>query len=168
MTPQQIIGVGIRLFAVMLALSTLTYIATIPHELAQSGSRYAGYAYLGVGVYLLAAALLWFFPMSIANRIVPRTRFENRISLQALEAARVGCSLIGLWLLAKTLPSVVWLLFNLLAYSGHDSLFRSLSEDLKYGLLSAVVQGVLALVLIFRSGDFAALVIREKKQPADE
>ena len=65
------------------------------------------------GWWLAVAALLWLFPMWIAHRLIPRTRFENKLmNIQPREVARVGCCLIGLWLLSNYLGTLIWFLFK--------------------------------------------------------
>jgi len=163
MTPQQVIGLGIRLVSLWLVTNTITYIAFIPSATSSaevSGQAHAAY-WVG-GAYLLGAALLWFFPMWIAHRLLPRTKFENKLEMPALEVARVGCSLIGLWIFSHALPVIAWVLLRAFVDSNDQSFFRTLTPGVKLDVAIYLFQIVLSLVLILRSGDFAQLIYREK------
>src|SRR5690606_9202189 len=63
------------------------------------------------GIYWLAAVALWFFPMSIAHRLLPRTRFDDRMSLPVRQVLVLACVVLGLVVvLLRALPVLVaWL-----------------------------------------------------------
>lgn len=162
MTPQQFIAVGIRLAAIGMALASLKYVISIPVALAryESLSDKAAYSYWIGAIYFGVAVLLWFFPMSLAHKIAPRTQFDNHVNLQGLEAARVGCALIGLWFLFNGASDLVWLLFRALLVTGDQSGFQTLAADTKVNIAVSLFEAVFAVILIFRAADFARLVFR--------
>jgi hypothetical protein len=165
MTPQQIVGLILRLVALSLVSQSIGYIFSIPKMLTTANlGDTASYAYIVGFLYIFGAALLWFFPMWIAHKIVPRTSFENKLNLQPLEAARVGCSLIGLWLFVKVFAVLVWFLFRAAVLNQNESMYRSLDPDSRLNLIINCIELVLALVLIFRSGTFSRLVIQERNE----
>jgi hypothetical protein len=162
MTAQQLLGTGIRLFAVWLVLTSLAYFTSIPDALVASpeGSSATTMARLIGGVYVLVACLLWWFPMFVAHALLPRTRHTDKLSAQGQDLARVGCSLLGLWLLAKALPSLVWFVlraFMLAAMS--SSTFSALTSEAKLELAVAAFECAFALIVIFKSGRFARLIM---------
>ena len=159
MTPQQIVGLGIRLFAIWLAVMCLHYLIRIPAalEAAHAGEKAIG-AYGVAAAYAVAALLLWLFPMWTAHKLLPRTNFENSISLQPLEAARVGCALIGLWFFAQGFLDAVWFLFRAFLSIGSQSAFESLGSSAKLDFAVTAVNLIFGLVLILRAGTFATLV----------
>jgi hypothetical protein len=164
MTPQQIFAIGLRLFALWLLATSLKYLVWTPHALIQysEGRGVEMSVYIGVGMLALAI-VLWLFPLWIAHRFVPRTKFENALKLQPLEAARVGCALIGLWFFANGLLNLAWdgLMYTVLNSS--ESTFGALPGDEKTRVAYAIVQVVLALVLVLRASTFARLVVGEAK-----
>lgn len=107
MTPQQIVGLAVRLFSVWLVFLTLQFVGSGKALNAELGSE-AGYAYfIAATVMACLAAALWFFPMWIAHKLVPRTQFENVLRVPAHEAVSVACIIIGLWLFAsQALPGL--------------------------------------------------------------
>lgn len=161
MTPQQIVGLGIRLLALLLAFSALRYLGYTASDVFPTDiSAQTKVAHWIAAIYLIAAALLWFVPMWIAHKLLPRTKFENRMELHGLELARVGCSLIGLWLFASALPDVIWFLFQAFLVVGNASLFRTLNTEAKLDVAISVAQIMFAAALVVRSGDFAQIVFR--------
>ncbi len=160
MTPQQIVALGIRLVALLVGYYSLRFLLFLPASMNSTnlaGQTHISYIF-GV-LALLLAVFFWFFPMAIAHRILPRTRFDNHLNLQAFEAARVGCSLIGLWFAVSVAPNLIWYLFSNLVNATEQSFFRSLSADDKLTFVFYLAELALALALIFRSHVFARLVV---------
>jgi hypothetical protein len=162
MTPQQLVGIAVRLFALWLAISSTRFLLAIPLSLeanhVESGT---GASYFVGGVYLVVALILWFFPMWVAHRLVPHTRFENRLSPTSFDLARVGCSILGIWLLSRALPSVVWFMFRSYLADSSEPLFSSLNAEGKADFAVSVFEVLLSILLIARSGSFARAIVRE-------
>lgn len=161
MTPQQFVGIGVRLFALWLGLTSVGYFTSVPAMLAANpvGSGDAvtlAYA-MGIGC-VLVGLLLWFAPMLVAHKLLPRTQHDNRLSFQAHELARVGCSLLGLWLLARALPSLMWFLFRSFLMVDAGSSFSALAPDAKLDVAVGLFEAAFALVLVLKSSAFARLV----------
>ena len=163
MTPQQFIGLGVRLFAIWLILSSVAYLVAIPAQLSATPVPGSGSAvvlsYAIAIAYFLGAILLWFFPMVAASRLLPRTQHENQLSFQAGELARVGCSLLGLWLFAKELPALTWFLFRAFLVVGTTSSFSALDPQAKLEVAVATFELAFAILLIVKAGFFASLVV---------
>jgi hypothetical protein len=161
MTPQQIVGFGVRLYAIWLVVSSIPYLIAIPGALAQHGLEGAPVAYsLGV-IYLVVAIFLWAFPMTVAHKLVPRTQFTEPLRVAAFDAARVGCALLGLWLLIRSGPGLVSLVFRAYVVSGSGPVFSGLTSDQKLDIGIYVLEILIAVVLLVRSASFARFVTRE-------
>ena len=163
MTPQQIVGLGIRLLALWIAFNALPYLAFKPFPIFSpdvSDQKWTAYL-IGI-TYLVAAILLWLFPMWIAHKLLPRTQFQNKLQINNLEAAKVGCGLIGLWVLSQILPTMVWYLFRAFLIASNESFFSSLNADAKLDLATSIAETIFSLFLIVRSDVFACLLIRER------
>lgn len=161
MTPQQIVGLGIRLFAIWLLLLALPYVWYIPSELARqpidggtSLSMFIGFAYIAIAI------LLWLFPMVVAHQLIPRTNFDNVLRVVPSEVARVGCCLLGLWLFLTSAPALVSYLFRAFLVSGSGSLYGSLTLDQKLDIGFYLVQILISSALIFRSSAIASWLVR--------
>ena len=166
MTPQQFVGLGIRIVAIWLAFACLNYLVRIPAalEAANAGEKAIG-AYGIAAAYAVAALLLWLFPMWTAHKLLPRTNFENTINLQPLEAARVGCALIGLWFFAQGFLDAVWFLFRAFLSTSSQSTYDSLGSSGKLDFAIIVVNLIFGLALILRAGAFASFVVGRTAAP---
>lgn len=160
MTAQQFIGLGVRLVALRLALAAFQYLVSVPLALQRAELSDANWgALLTGGLYAVVAVGLWLFPMWIAQRLLPRTRHSDRLSLQAHEAARVGCALIGLWLFSQGLFAAVGYLFNALLLRSAAPYVNGLPDEARLHFFITLIEMVFALLLIFRAGRFASLVV---------
>lgn len=167
MTPQQIVGLGVRLLASWLVVRGLDAFLTnaIAFRANNMPDKVVNTA-LVTGWWLGIAGLMWFFPMWIAHRLVPRTRFENKLNVNALDAARVGCCLIGLWIFANQLNIFVWLLFHGALSPGDASVFRQLSDQEKIQFIGVGIQLGLSVAMIFGSARFAAWALGNRAEPS--
>jgi hypothetical protein len=166
MTPQQLIGLAVRFFAIWLAITSIAYFLSIPTSLAATSVASGNAISLAYGLgalYLLAAIFLWFCPMLVAHKLLPRTQFENRLSFQAHELARVGVALLGLWLLSKALPSLVWLLFRSFLFVDAGSSFSALTPEARLEVFVALFEAGFALLVIFKAKVFAGFIVPECK-----
>ena len=111
------------------------------------------------GAYLIGAAVLWFLPMVVAHRLLPRTSHANVISAGGFEIARAGACLLGLWLFVKTLPNAAWYVFRMAAVTTVTPAIDAFNADAKVDMAVIVFQLALAAVLILKSDSFARLAV---------
>ncbi len=140
MTPQQVIGMGVRLFAIWSALMGLQYVSTIPAAMTRAGWESGAPAYLVAIGYLAAALALWHFPMVVAHKLVPRTHDKVEFGPQLFDIARVGCALLGLWLLIRSLPAATSFFFRAYLVSGSGSVFKGMSTEARLDILYYLVE----------------------------
>jgi hypothetical protein len=161
MTPQQVVGLGVRLFAIWLALIGLPYVVYIPFTLARQHLDFGTTTSYLIGAgFFIVAILLWIFPMVVAHLLIPRTTFDNVLTVSTSEAAKVGCCLLGLWLLIKSGPALVSFLFRGFLVAGEGALFSSLNVDQKLDLAILVVETAIAIFLVTRADTVATLLMR--------
>jgi len=169
MTPQQIVGLGVRLLAVWIAIRSVGIF--IQNAAAFRALDMADKAF-NIGVltawWLAVALLLWLFPMWIAHKLIPRTRFENKLNVQPMEVARVGCCLLGLWLLANHLGTMIWFLFKGALTPGTSSVIRTFTPDERLQFLALSIQVAFALFLTFGSASFATIALRQPRTTGAE
>jgi hypothetical protein len=109
---EDFVAVGVRLFAVYVLFWTLE---TFPSAMfLLSGADGKGWAGLYIAVLVLAGllcAFLWFFPLSIARKLLPVMREpRSEQAIGAPVALSLGLTLIGIWFLASALVDVsYWL-----------------------------------------------------------
>jgi hypothetical protein len=107
MTPQQIVGLFVRIFAVWLAVSGIQIIGYGVALDAQPGMERSVAPYAMAIVIFVLAVALWFFPMVVAHKLVPRTHFDNVLRIPAHETAVIACLVLGLWIfVARALPTL--------------------------------------------------------------
>ena len=105
MTPRQVAALAIRLFAICLSICVLRLIPSF--TFVASGSRVVSFQVFLFVVTGFVAALLWFFPGTVARRIVPSTA-ENLSPATSPDAwFTTGCALIGMWVLASAIPALI-------------------------------------------------------------
>ena len=173
MTPQQVVGTGIRLFALWLVLHGVRLLMAI-HWLDAFPDKenvlITGSAILG-GLCLLTALLLWLFPMLVANLLIPRTRHTNYLSLPgtARELVRVGCALLGLVLFTQAFPLLAWAVFRAFLLSNvNTSLYAALDASSKSSLAFALFQVVFAILIVAKAAAFARFVFPEPQSSEDD
>jgi hypothetical protein len=96
MTAQQAVGLAGRLFAIWLALGAFQSWAVARALHAEGALDGSWLPYSLPAIYWIAAVMLWFFPLSIAHRLVPRTRFQDRMALPSQQVVVVACVVLGL------------------------------------------------------------------------
>lgn len=163
MSREDIIAVASRLFAVFLLLFTLKTVAGgyFAADLQGQGSGFL----LRVSVFVLAAlaiaALLWFFPLAVAHKLLPVMR-EPRplVNAGSTVALELGLTLIGFWVLAFGLVDLsYWIV--LLAYSGTaDFSLYLVAPEQKASAAATIVELAIAVGLILGSRGISRLVYR--------
>jgi hypothetical protein len=165
MTAQQWVGLGVRLFAIWLLYLTFQSVVAIPMALAGSGmEQRAWLAYVIGALYFLVAIALWVFPMTVAHRVVPRTRDNQSLKTSAFDAARVGVALLGLWLLIQAVPSLVLFLLNTFLFAGSGSIFGAMSAEGRIQIVVHALNAAVALVLLLRAEAVARFILRPSRE----
>ena len=134
MTPHQVLAVSVRLFAIWLLLYAISTVAGSYLEAHRHSETNALVPlFLGVGAIVCICALLWFFPLFIARKILPSSTV-NEAGPPAFESwFSVGCSMIGVWVLAKAIPALVS--YVLVNYLGKKFWPDSFVTNPEWGLL---------------------------------
>jgi divalent metal cation (Fe/Co/Zn/Cd) transporter len=105
MTPHQAIAVAVRLFAVWLAVRVFREVLAFSFD---ASSPHATWIALGVSIVAAAIVLaLWFFPRTVAHKLLSSPVAESPPSASPDMWLAMGCALIGLWLLTTTLPGLI-------------------------------------------------------------
>lgn len=160
MSPHQTIAVAVRLFALWLGVYTVR--STSALFLGGGATIYSkpldskGLAISGIiGILtLLMAIVLWFFPLTVAKKLLSPSAAaapaETRDSWLAM-----GCALIGLWLLATSVPAIVRDAMYLYSSFPEGDDFAEFKRWLAY----RGVEVLIALGLIFGSSGFVKLFL---------
>lgn len=108
MSPQQIVAVVARLLAVWIVIHLPGQVSEIVYLGGHDTDRsMRAFAVGGFAVELFVSLALWFFPLTIARKLL-RSSSEERPPPSSSDVwLGMGCALIGLWLLATSLPALV-------------------------------------------------------------
>src|SRR6185295_3788795 len=149
MSPHQTIAVAVRLFAVWLAAYALQTVSVVflDDQVATKGLVVDGI--LGT-LTLLVAALLWFFPLTTAKKLLSEPAASDAPRETADIWFAMGCALIGLWLLASAIPHIVRDALYLFSSSSEDGD----SVEFKRWLAYRMVEVIVALWLIVGTKGF--------------
>lgn len=156
MTPQQIVGIAARLFSIFLMLVTFNLFIFVKTSSGNSGQPTA-LLYLLPLVFLGVALFLWFFPMSVAHKLVPRTSHTNVINLQAREMMVVGSVILGLWAMVTSIPQLASLFILLVS---NEAAFSLLDEGRKAEFMAMLVRSLMGGLMIIRPSFIADLASR--------
>ncbi len=162
MTPQQITGLGVRIFAIWLVVSSFRYLSLIPYNLLNNEMNKEAIVSLMIGlIHLIVALLVWFFPMVISNKIVPKTNFENQFNTRPDEVACVAVSILGLWKAIDTIPALSSYLFQTYLNADSKSLFASLDAAGKSDVIFMVIELIIALVLLTKARKIGVILLKK-------
>lgn len=152
MTPQQAVGLASRLFAVWLALASFQS-WLVARAVQNKGIVDAAWlAYSVPAIYWLAAVVLWFYPLSIAHRLVPRTRFEDRITLPVRQVVLVACIVLGLCVvLVRALPLLAGYLSWAILWIGAGYQLSAAEVHRHLDLLEGAMQLAVGLVFVLKA-----------------
>lgn len=156
MTPHQTIAVAVRLFAIWLAVTLISNLVTFSSQFNWQDYPNKLFATAVIVVLLaLVAAALWFFPLTVARRLLPAASPESPAA--TLPASpdtwlAMGCSLLGLWVMTAALPSLVRESIILISA---DS-FTSISE-IRHWLIYHLGQAIIGVWLALGAKGFRGL-----------
>lgn len=146
MSPQQIVAVMARLLAVWIVI----HLPGQAYELLLPGSRDVDssmrvFAAGGFGLEILVSLALWFFPLTIARKLL-RSSSEDRPPPSSSDIwLGMGCALIGLWLIATSLPALVIDVFVLASAINASGDISSLRQNVLYYLAELAIASWLIL-----------------------
>ena len=147
MSPQQIVAVMARLFAIWIVI----HLPGQAYEILFPSTRDADqstrlFALGGFALEILASLALWFFPLTIARKLLRSSSDERPPPSSSDLWLGMGCALIGLWLLATSLPALVINIFILgSALTASGDLSSSLRQNLLYYLAEVAIAAWLIL-----------------------
>jgi hypothetical protein len=148
MSPYQAVAVAVRLFAVWLAIYVLRTVISFAF-VRQSGVPGFGVAVAFVVLTALLVGVLWFFPGSIARKLLSPENAKPETAASADLWLAMGCALLGLWMLTSALPSLVLDTYALVYID-----VTSDDSELKRSVLYLLVQIAIALWLLLGAKGF--------------
>lgn len=151
MTPQQIVGAAVRLFAIWLVIVGIQAagngIAT-----SQSDAQSTVAPFVFSALFFVAAVVIWIFPLVIANAVIPRTKFDNVLRVPRQDVVTLACVILAMWVLvARAIPALSYYITVVAYWSANGQPFASLERSLHFGMVMGMVDLAMALLLVFKA-----------------
>lgn len=162
MSREDIIAIASRLLAIYLAvLSTQIPISLLSIPDSQPIENSFLLIQLGTAASILAlSALLWFFPLTVARKLLPVMREpQPLVSAPGALALSLALAVLGFWLLARAVSDVTYWA-TVIWFSSRSALPMELLPEHKAGIVTTVVEFALALALILGNRGIANWVRR--------
>jgi hypothetical protein len=151
MSPHQAVAVAVRVFSVWLGIYVFRTVASFAF-VRQSDVPGFGVAVAFVALTVLLVAALWFFPRSIAGKLLSPDNAKPEPSASPDLWLAMGCALLGLWMLTSALPSLIFDTYALVYVDPTSN-----DANLKRSVLYYVVEVAIALWLVFGAKGFRKL-----------
>ena len=161
MTPQQLLSIFVRLFAILLFVSTLQVLG-MASGLQQVNTATPSLApYLFALIPLISGMVLWCFPQGIALLLLPkREQFSSTlITTQPIALTAAGIVLLGLYTIVSHFPSAVGLFMAMLLKIDHLEYFTTIQFNGVVGLASMLV----GFGLISKAWSIAQFIFRSAR-----
>lgn len=164
MNREDVVAVGVRLFAVFLLVLSLRYGVAVVGQLAR-GEDWPFWLVAMIVASEMAmwvlAAVLWFFPLTVARKLLPAVRRDESHVVEPTVWDEIALSLMGVWLIASALWSAsYWLVFAIAMRSAEFAGKVSLSTEQFADMGATVVELVTGLYLAVGARGLAALLRR--------
>lgn len=152
MTPQQIVGLAVRLFSIWLFIFAFEINGYISSLSNQSGSESIPFQYPLVALIFVTSLILWCFPMAVAHKLIPKTKHEDILNIQSQNAVHVACIIFALWLfIVKLLPALATYLPLLFFISRQHQSTLDYEQFHFMKIAPFVIEFFVAIILTFKS-----------------
>jgi hypothetical protein len=152
-TPHQTIAVAVRLFAIWLLVCFVTKLIAFASQFSWQDSPRKHVAIVLISAVIAVAVLaLWFFPYTIARRLLRTSGTDPTASVASTPPdtwLAMGCALLGLWVLTASLPALIR---DLVILNSSDT--GTDTSDIRHWLLYELVRVALGVWLLFGAKGF--------------
>ena len=151
---KQVIAVGVRILSIALIVYILKFIPTIFTDFETGLPVWTNYYSLGfVFGVLIIAGILWTFPQSITNKIIPKDINVDELKIEKDSVLSLGFIILGIYFLFYTIGDMIFWGFVLLGGG-------QLGLDNKVNFLITIIELGICLFLIFGSRGVANLILK--------
>ena len=160
---EDFVAIAVRLFSVFLFLGVIKQVPDVVQFFAtgDQGRAWAIFNALGLLSGALICVLLWFFPLSIARRLLPVMR-EPRTEppMDASLALSVGLTLIGIWVLAYGVVDAIYWLTLWIRTRQVPAVYFEWSHDQVASVFATLAELVIGLWLVVGNAGIRRLIYR--------
>ena len=156
----QTLAVGVRLFSIWLLWYGLTTISGTYFS-AHAADHDVSVLTFSIGAIFIAliCALLWLFPLLVATRLLPKHTESPTNSPLFEDWFSVGCSLLGVWSLAKSVPALCsYMIVNYLGFKIYPNSY-SVNPDWPLYVAFNLLQLVFGLWLFFGARGLSKILV---------
>ena len=162
MSREDFVAIAARLFSIYLLISLIKHVPGAAQLISQDhGAGLVIFYAVALIIGLLVCALLWFFPLTVARKLLPvmhEPRSEQ--SLDSSAAMSVGLTLIGVWVMAYALVDATYWLTLLVRTRQLDTAYFEWTPDQIAGMVATVIEVFIATWLIFGNVGIKRLIYR--------
>ncbi|AKC87085.1 hypothetical protein [Pseudoxanthomonas suwonensis] len=165
MSREDVVAVAVRLFSVFLVLGVLRQLpGTIALFAVDVDRGLVALSLLLLLLGALVAVLLWFFPLSVARKLLPVMREpRSEQAMDAQVALMVGLTLIGVWVLAYALVDVAYWLTLFVRTRHPGAVYFEWSHEQVANVVATGVEVAVAIWLIFGASGIRRLIQRYRR-----
>ncbi|MFT3667953.1 MAG: hypothetical protein QM795_05070 [Pseudoxanthomonas sp.] len=160
---EDLVAVAVRLFSVFLFLGVIKQVPGVVQFFVadEQGRAWAIFNALALLSGALICVLLWFFPLSIARRLLPVMR-EPRVEppMDASLALSVGLTLIGIWVLAYGFVDAIYWLTLLIRTRQVQAVYFEWSHEQVASVFATLAELAIGLWLVFGNAGIRRLIYR--------
>ena len=162
MSREDFVAVASRLFSIYLLFNIIRNVPGALQLFSQDqGAAWAGLFVLVLVIGLVVCAFLWFFPLTVARKLLPVMREpRSETSIDSSVALSLGLTLIGAWILAYALVDSVYWLTLLIRTKQIDTTNFEWSHEQISGMVATVAELVISLWLIFGNSGIKRLIYK--------
>lgn len=162
MSREDIVAIASRLFSAYLLFGLVQTLPGIVSTTIQGTDPWMLTLYaLSIAFGFGVCALLWFFPLTVARKLLPVMREpRSEQTVDASIAFSLGITLIGVWFLASGLVDAsYWLTFFVLSRQAAETGFDWSSDQIA-NMLATVFELILSMCLILGNAGIKRLIYK--------
>lgn len=161
MSREDFVAIASRLFSAYMLFQIVQALPNIALTIAQYGEGWwftSLYALAAI-VAIALCAVLWFFPLTVARKLLPVMREpRSEQQIDASIAMSIGLVLLGVWFFANAVTDAVyWLSLFFVSRRVADAGFTWAPDQIA-SMVATVAEAILALWLLFGNAGIKRLV----------
>ncbi len=145
MSPHQVVGLAVRLFAIWLAVQGVPYLVVASNMPMVGGPTVS---YIQGATFAVVALALWLFPMTLAHRLLARVPPDDPISVTSRELLQVALVVTGILLLALKLPALLWYFARWFLIQVNDKYLTETPLEVNAQIIVTAIQVAAGIALI--------------------
>lgn len=162
MNKEEIVAIAVRLFAVALAIYGLNNLPGMVVFFNQAETKGTYYIFIALSILIFVVALLlWFFPLYVSSRIIPRSNLIiEKPNWNKEEILNCGFIILGIYFLFHVVSDAVYWFYIWKYSSTFEGARLELNIDQVARIYATIVEFVFVALLIFGSRGIANNILK--------